>query len=445
MSPAPSLSFRIIILLLAGFVVLQACLWAAMTLPGGGDRRRPYNLPSPKQLATIVSLLERATPAQRPALVDAFNGSLYSVRLRPGAPAPDAETFATLRASYAAVLSGHEVRVSTHRPLIGRLLRRRPLLANLAAPVSLEVALTEGETLAVDSAVSPAVRSYLRGRAVAAGLAGLAVLVALVLAVRRTTRPLVRLAHGVRRFAGDLSAPDLPATGPPEIRELSLALNDMKTRISGLVSERTRVLAAVAHDMRTYLTRLRLRAEFIDDAEQRAKAAADLDEMAALLDDTLLLARQDADQALDLERLDLGAELAWIVAAHAELGRAVALEPVAASLEVSASRLALRRMLANLIDNGLRHGDRVRVSARADGDAALVEVADDGPGVPPDTLDRLGEPFGRLDPSRDRATGGAGLGLAIVKALAERQGGAVRFGNQPGGGLIVGLRFPRLG
>jgi signal transduction histidine kinase len=202
------------------------------------------------------------------------------------------------------------------------------------------------------------------------------------------------------------------------------------------------MLAAIAHDMRTYLTRLRLRAEYIDAAEQRTKAVQDLDEMALLLDDTLLFARTDSDTSVHPEPIGLAAELARIVAQRIEMGCAVTLEGDVAGT-VMADRIGLRRMLANLIDNGLRYGTRVMLTVCETGSMIEIAVADDGPGVPADALARLGQPYARIDPSRDRATGGAGLGLAIVGALAGQMGARLILANRTPHGLLATLRFVR--
>jgi len=443
-----NLSLRITALLLGGFVVLQALVWAAMALPGRGDDRRPYNLPRPEQVAAMAQALESAPRAQRATLIETFNGSLYTVRVLgepPPAPEIDEKALGPLRADYARALPDRSVTIAGKRPRLGRIVADRPRLARFFAPITMAVTLRDGDLLVIDSRPSSLVRTFLRQRAVMGTLGGLVILVILALAVRQTTRPLARMSASIRRFSSDLDAPDLPLTGPREVRELSLTFNEMKVRITGLMSERTRVLAAVAHDMRTYLTRLRLRTEFIEDAEQRSKAAADLDEMAALLDDTLMFARQDAGAGPRASRLDLATELRAITDLRREMGDAVALSPPPQALAIRATPLAFRRMLQNLIDNGLRHGGRVTLSAERDLRTATVRVADDGPGVPADALRRLGEPFGRLDPSRDRQAGGAGLGLAIVRALAERDGAQVSFANGLEGGFVVTLRFPIAG
>jgi signal transduction histidine kinase len=444
MTVGSNLSLRITALLLGGFVMLQALIWATMALPGRGDDRRPYNLPQPEQVAAMAQVLETAPRDQRAALLETFNGSLYTVRILRDPPlaADGGAALDQLRSDYAQALPDRGVAIAAKRPRLGRIVGDRPRPARFFAPITLAVTLRDGEQLVIDSRPSSLVRTFLRQRAFMGTLGGLVVLAILALAVRQTTRPLARMSAGIRRFSSDLDAPDLPLAGPREVRDLSLAFNEMKARIVGLMSERTRVLAAIAHDMRTYLTRLRLRAEFIGDLEQRDKAAADLDEMAALLDDTLLFARQDAGTAPKPVWLDLAQLLDAIVTLRREMGDAVTLLPVREPLMICASPLSLRRMLDNLIDNGRRHGDRVILSAVEQPSGIAILVADDGPGVPADALGKLGEPFGRLDPSRDREAGGAGLGLAIVRALAERDGAEVTFTNGTEGGFIATLRFP---
>jgi len=444
MTVGSNLSLRITALLLGGFVVLQALVWAAMALPGRGDDRRPYNLPRPEQVAAMAQALEAVPRDQRAALLETFNGSLYTVRiLRDPPPAADGGgALSQLRSDYAQALPDREVAIAAKRPRLGRIVGDRPRPARFFAPITVAVTLRDGEQLVIDSRPSSLVRTFLRQRAFIGTLGGLIVLAILALAVRQTTRPLARMSAGVRRFSSDLDAPDLPLAGPREVRDLSLAFNDMKARIVSLMSERTRVLAAIAHDMRTYLTRLRLRADLIEDPIQRGKAAADLDEMAALLDDTLLFARRDAGVTPPSALLNLADELAALARLRQEMGDDVRLLPVEANLAIRSTPLSLKRMMDNLIDNGLRHGQAVTISAQREGEVVVVRVSDDGPGVPTEALERLGEPFGRLDPSRDREMGGAGLGLAIVRAIAERDNAEVSFANAPGGGFVVSLRFP---
>ncbi|WP_404710254.1 ATP-binding protein [Sphingomonas sp. MMS24-J13] len=441
-----NLATRITALLLIGFVLLQLVVFALMALPNRGTSLRPYNLPSPSQLGAMADAIERAPAAERPPLLALFNGSLSTVRLLPAAPPresePEADDLRALERAYRAALPGRAIIVEGGTGRLNRALRHRPGPIRFLSPVHLFVSLQGGGTLEVDSRPSMLVRNYLRQRALLGLIGGLMVLAALAFGIRATTRPLTRMSAGVRRFATALDAPDLPVTGAREVRELSSAFNEMKARIGGLIGERTRMLAAIAHDMRTYLTRLRLRAEYIDDAEQRTKAVQDLDEMALLLDDTLLFAKTDNGASSHPEPIHIATELARIVAQRIEMGCAVTLEGDAAGT-VMADRIALHRMLANLIDNGLRYGTKVKLTVHETDEMTQVAVADDGPGVPADALTRLGQPYARIDPSRDRASGGAGLGLAIVRALAGQMGARLTLANRTPHGLLATLTFMR--
>ncbi|RSV33978.1 HAMP domain-containing protein [Sphingomonas sp. ABOLE] len=445
MSIGSNLSLRLAAILLIGFLLVQLVI-AVVVLPRSSDSGRSYGLPKPTEAAAIADALDRAPAAQRSALVGAFDGGLYSLSLASALPPRwrSSDELEGLAARYRAAANGRAVSVDGRRPRIGRWIGDVARPARFLAPIRVAIGLRDGEILLLTSQPSDDLRAYIQGRARVGAAGALVLLGALMLAVRQTTRPLGQLSRGVRRFADDLDAPDLPVRGPREIRALAAAFNEMKAQIRALVGERTRVLGAIAHDLRTYLTRLRLRAEFIDDGEQRNRAVRDLDEMAALIDDTLFLADRDSAPPARPEPVPLATALGEIVAAHAELGDAVTLAPVPADRAIAATPLALRRVLDNLIVNGLRHGTRVVVTAAAAGDASVaITVEDDGPGVPAAALSRLGLPFQRFDPSRSRETGGAGLGLAIVRALAGRDRASVRFEQATPHGLRVVLHYPR--
>lgn len=442
-----SLSMRITLLLMGGFVLLQLAILAATPAPDSGSTRA-YNLPRPEQLAAMVAAYEASPPALRPALIDSFDGSVFSVSVTRVFPPPIARPNASILAlgrEYAAALPGRHVGLSGELPVLQRVIGDSFRATRLTRGPAVAVQLRTGEVLLIDGRASDVLRQYLRRRSVLGMIGGLLVIVVLLIAVRQTTRPLMRLSRSVRGFAEDLDARDLPVGGPGEVRALAEALNDMKHRIRALVADKTRILAAIAHDMRTYLTRLRLRAEFIDDDGQRARAVRDIDEMHALLEDTLLLSRSRAEQPGPPPRLDLGEQLARMVEIRREMGDAVSLDIEGTVPFARASATGYRRLIDNLVTNGLRYGTAVRIALRAEPDGIVTTVTDDGPGIPEAHMAQLGEPFLRIDPSRSRESGGAGLGLAIVRALADRDGARVTYANAPEGGLRVRLVHRRAG
>jgi signal transduction histidine kinase len=272
------------------------------------------------------------------------------------------------------------------------------------------------------------------------GITIVLVILASVWAVHRMTQPLRRLAGAADRLGLDGTAAPLPEHGPHELRNATRAFNRMQDRIRRLVDDRTLMLAAVSHDLRTVLTRLRLRAEFIDDEEQQDKAIADLDEMQAMLDATLSFARDDAADER-IVRLDLAALLQSLVDDLADAGHTAEYKGPD-RFTFGGRPVALRRAFANLIENAIRYGERADVRLEPHDDGVAVIVADRGPGIPVDMRERVFDPFFRLEASRNRETGGTGLGLAVVRAIVGRHGGDIALEDRPGGGLLVRVTLP---
>jgi len=272
------------------------------------------------------------------------------------------------------------------------------------------------------------------------GITIVLVILASVWAVHRMTQPLRRMAGAADRLGLDGDTLPLPERGPREMRNATRAFNRMQDRIRRLVDDRTLMLAAVSHDLRTVLTRLRLRAEYIDDDEQQAKAVADLDEMQAMLDATLAFARDDATDET-IARLDLAAMLQSMVDDLADAGHQAAYDGPD-RLSFSGRTVALRRAFANLIENALRYGECADVTLSPAAGHVVITVADRGPGIPADMRERVFDPFFRLETSRNRETGGTGLGLAVVRAIVGRHGGDVELEDRPGGGLLVRVTLP---
>jgi signal transduction histidine kinase len=283
---------------------------------------------------------------------------------------------------------------------------------------------------------------------IAFALMTLAAAVLTLWAMRRLTRPVRDLAQAADRLGRDVNAAPLPETGPEEVATAAHAFNTMAERIRRFVGDRTQMLAAIGHDLRTPITRLRLRAEFMDDDEQRRKMLSDLDEMEAMIAATLAFARDDA-AAEPAAPLDLAA-LCRTVLDEAGDARPEAAERLAYAgpehLRVRVRPTAMKRALANLVGNALVYGGAARLTlAPPDGSGGPVRltVEDDGPGIPPEALEAVFQPFHRLERSRNRETGGTGLGLPIARNILRAHGGDVTLRNRSGGaGLQAVVTLP---
>jgi signal transduction histidine kinase len=260
--------------------------------------------------------------------------------------------------------------------------------------------------------------------------------------IRGFMRPIVRLAAAAERLGieGDVSM--LEEAGAPEMRSAARAFNAMQFRLRRLIDDRTQMLAAISHDLKTPITRLRLRAEFVEEPALQEKMLADLAEMEAIVASTLAFARSDA-RSEGHESVDLADMLQSLAEGHADGGAAVAYEGPA-HLTVRARPVALRRALGNLIDNAIKYGGAARIALRRDDRHAIVEIEDDGPGIPQDQLELVFRPYYRLEGSRSRETGGVGLGLSIARAAIRAEDGEVALANRAEGGLKarVTLRLP---
>jgi signal transduction histidine kinase len=254
------------------------------------------------------------------------------------------------------------------------------------------------------------------------------------------TRPLRDLATAADAVGRGAYNPPLAEKGARELRQATRAFNVMQERLRRYVESRTRVLAAMSHDLRTTLTRLRLRAESIDNDELRVRFSADLDEMAQMVQGALGLFKDLNDQEPP-EMIDLDALLAQLQADFKEMDADVTIEGRTAA-PISAKPLALKRCLTNLLHNAIKFGTRATVLV-SDGDEVVIRIRDEGPGIPEDALDQVFEPFFRIEGSRNRDTGGAGLGLSIARDIAQAHGGSIVLKNLATGGLEAVLTLPR--
>lgn len=265
------------------------------------------------------------------------------------------------------------------------------------------------------------------------------IVAASILLVRWLTGPLRRLAQAADGIGRGRTIP-VPQDGPEEVRRVARALDAMQARISRLVDDRTQALGAVSHDLRTPITRLRLRAGFLEDREVQARIEEDLDEMEAMISATLAYLQGDLDPEPQ-QLTDVGALLSTLCDAAADAGQSVSYGGPD-HLNLLCRPVALRRTMSNLIGNAVAYAGSAHVILEPLPDGLRVLVEDRGAGIPPEELERVFEPFHRLEGSRNRSTGGVGLGLTISRQAVVEQGGSLTLSNRAGGGLRAVIHLP---
>ncbi|HSN17307.1 MAG TPA: ATP-binding protein [Gammaproteobacteria bacterium] len=272
------------------------------------------------------------------------------------------------------------------------------------------------------------------------GVLLLSVLLLSFLAVRWVTQPLSTLARAADELGRDLHRPPLAEQGPLEVRAASAAFNTMQARLRDYIYERTRILTAVSHDLRTPITRMRLRAELLSDESLKAKLVRDLQEMEEMTNATLSFLRgfedreplQSVDLMALLESLETDSvDTGYDVKLNGHIDRPVMLRP-----------RALRRLLDNLVTNAVRYGKKAMVTVQDLGEEVVIRVRDAGVGIPPEELEKVFEPYYRLEKARSQEGGGTGLGLSIARNIAELHGGRLILQNHPAGGLEAILTLP---
>jgi signal transduction histidine kinase len=265
--------------------------------------------------------------------------------------------------------------------------------------------------------------------------------IALYVTARSITRPLSRLVSAAESLGRNVRQPKLEEKGARELQDAARAFNTMQDRLQRYLDSRTRVLAAMSHDLKTPLTRLRLQVETtLDDPAIQARFGKELDEMESMVRGSLALFR-GLDDDETLAPIDINALVGTLRAEFTEMGADVTVEGEAAQ-PLMGKPQALRRLLTNLVANAVKFGTRAKIMVE-DGEALVIRVRDEGPGIPPEELERVFEPFYRVESSRNRDTGGTGLGLSIARDVAQAHGGSLVARNLPTGGLEALLVLPR--
>ncbi len=445
-----SLFGRIVLILAGGFLAIQLITTAIAI----SDRNALVFRAGANQAATrvgdVVRTLTAASPAERTRIMQAVSNDTLKVTY--GKPAgsdaaagEESELMTTARDALALALPpGVGFRVIVARPvyLNPDSWYEREFVERPGVRMYATVLLNDGVWITVES-IDPAratqwVIRMFRNLAIVDGV----MVILCFFAVRLVTRPLSVLANAAEDLGRNIDRPPLPESGANELVRASRALNVMQDRLKRYVDTRMKVLAAMSHDLKTPITRMRLRAEMLDDAHVKAKFIKDLDELQLMVGSTLDYMRGLAEGSEAIQPIDVTALISSLKEDAEEAGHTVTLSGDARS-PVMGRAQALKRCLQNLIDNALAYGRRADITLRDEGGALNIAISDDGPGIPEDDIERVFEPFYRVEGSRNRNTGGSGLGLSIARNIAQAHGGSVRLRNLARGGLEATLRIPR--
>ncbi len=453
-----SLFWRLTLVLCAGLIVAQL-LSAAINL-AERDRLllRASGMQPVAHIADIVRLLDSLKLEERRRIVGILNTPALVVTLD---RAPVAEQAAGPRlAMFAAMLHAalgddRQIRVAPsralpslppefdrdrHERMMERMLGRRPDLPDRMFFMT-QVRLQDGSWVTFDTRVPKAAASLPLRLFLTLLVLLFTVLLLSLVAVRWLTRPLHVLAAAADELGRDINRPPLPEEGPLEVKRAAQAFNKMQARLVRFIEDRTRMLAAMSHDLKTPITRMRLRAELLEDEEVRDRFEKDLLEMEAMVSQTLdFMKGLDKHQAL--QPIDVMALLESLQSDYQEMGREVSIEGDAQQPCLGVPQL-LKRCIANLLDNAVNYGKRARIVVEEGPAELVIRIRDDGPGLPEAELERVFEPFYRVEGSRSRETGGTGLGLAIARNIAQTLGGDLHLANRPQGGLEAVLCLPR--
>jgi signal transduction histidine kinase len=462
---------RMVLVLAVGLIVAQFLSLAVHWRERGEFMMRTAGVYSAQRIAEIIKLLDATPAAERARIAGVLNSPPFRISLAAadtGLPDPELIDEA---AQYEALLkealgAGYPLKVSVtaarrrgppgagdgmmhgygkwggdgnaSAPAPGYAGGRRPF-AGLSFVV--QTRLTDGTAVTFDArrprdAIDWPYRM----------LISLAVLLAVVcavtlVAVRWVTRPLKTLAAAAEDLGNDINRPPLDERGPLEVSRAARAFNAMQAKLAALISDRSRIFSAMSHDLKTPITRLRLRTEMLDDAALREKFTQDLLEMEAMVGAALEFMRgvdtQEAAQPIDMMAL-----LESLAADAREVGGEVRIEGVMRAPYAGHPR-SLKRMLTNLIDNAVKYGSSAAIQVEDGATGLRICVRDEGPGIAEAELERVFEPFYRVEASRNRATGGSGLGLTIARNIARTHGGDLVLKNRAGGGLEAELTLPR--
>ena len=459
-----SLFGRTLLVLGAGLLVAQLGSVAINLLDRGSSVYRLASSQIAARIGQTARVLNRLPAAERPKVAEEVNGPHLRLTLS-DRPVPVATGFAEHDSYEAAFLASLQqqigarwpvkVEITAHprtrrsggvdeAPTPFELWMARHFYFLLPQPFSIvvQVELEDGAMAVFYANVPQEPLSRLESLVPQLVLLLFVCFIVAALLVGMITRPLKQLARAAEAIGKDLEGPPLSESGPSEVRHVIAAFNRMQTKVRSYIVERTRMLGAISHDLRTPITRLRMRAEMLPDRELGLKNLRDLDEMDAMVRSALQFF-SGLEKELQRQPVDIAALVDSLCEDRREIGQHASVHGTALA-PYRGHPQALRRCLDNLIENAVRYGERADIEIHDSPTLLRIAVRDHGPGVPSDEAERVFEPYYRLEGSRNRESGGAGLGLSIARSIARWHGGEVKLRNvAPGSGLIAELALPR--
>jgi signal transduction histidine kinase len=440
-----SLFSRLVIVFLVGLIVAQGVSLAIVLQDRGEFLSRASGVQSLRRIADTVILFDTVSVSERDRLVKLLSSPAMRIVISSDLPrqqnqrandSPQASMFASVLQRMLG--RNREIRLIVLEPQESTSLvrHRNRLYASVIAQIRLE----DGNWATFDSQLQPETWTWPYRALLSALVLIAAVILLAVFGVRWVTRPLKNFALAATELGKNINRPPLAETGPQEVVQAARALNGMQARLSRYLHDRTRILAAMSHDLKTPITRMRLRAELLDDEPIREKFTRDLTELEAMVTGTLDYMR-GIETSEPIQPLDINALLESLQDDAQELGHSIEIIGSAA-MPFSCRPQSIKRCLSNLLENAIKYGGATQVRVIQLPASLHLIVSDQGPGVPVQELERLFDPFYRLEPSRNRDHGGTGLGLTIARSIAEQHGGTLVLKNGVKHGLECHLDFP---
>ncbi len=464
-----SLSGRLILVLVFGLTLIQL-VTVGILLQDRGDRfYQRFQRGIVTRTVAIIRLLNSLPQEDRRSALAALNEPDLRISLHQRARAtgsnggtPHPAAILVARQLQQQLPPGNQIRVTVNGQMMSgvppsnnrhmeEMMQRMPMMHRqfkgmgqshlMASAFLIQARLDDGSWVRIEHALHPDFFNWPLRLLLVLGTLLLSIVALSLLAVRWITRPLKQLARAADELGRDIHRPPLSEQGPREVREAAQAFNCMQQRLSRYLDDRNRILTAISHDLKTPVTRLRLRSELLDDTALGEKFQQDLDDMEEMIRATLDFMRgedaQEPQQPIDILAL-LESLQEDIVESGGNMG--ITGKP---QRPYPGRPLALKRCINNLIGNAIRYGGDCEVRIEDGADTLTLIIRDHGPGIPETEMGRMFEPFYRVEKSRSKETGGSGLGLGIARNIARSHGGEVTLQNHPDGGLQVTLSLPR--